>query len=158
MMKIVKETYGSSSSTLLTLYYVIFTENQQISQVMSSHAADSAINGVGGGGAGTSALMMNTRDSGNTGLGFGDQRAKLMSEEEDSSGIIVGKNTSHSDSFLQPSASVSSTGSSTGNNSTESDIKMVEEGIDYDKTPKPLIFLRLSTFMLFVSLLILGSV
>jgi len=43
-MKIVKETYGSTNSTLLTLYYVIFTESLQISQIVSSNVTDTAIN------------------------------------------------------------------------------------------------------------------
>ena len=119
---------------------------------MSSHVTDSAFNGYSGGGG------QQTRDSGNAGLAFGEMKGRLISEDENSSALVVGKNGSHSDSFIQASASVSSTGSSGGNNSTESDIKLVEEGIDYDKTPKPLIFLRLSTFLLFMSLIILASV
>ena len=63
MMKIVKETYGSSSSTLLTLYYVIFTENQQVSQIISSHVLDPNDGGDG---------MRGTKNSGFTGLGFVD--------------------------------------------------------------------------------------
>jgi membrane protein required for beta-lactamase induction len=35
---------------------------------------------------------------------------------------------------------------------------MVEEGIDYDKTPKPMVFLQLSTTFLFISLIVLASV
>jgi len=131
---------------------VIFTENQQVSQVMSSHAGEStALNEIGG-------AYQYTRDSANTGLQLGEARGKNSAQEENTSDIILGKNYSNSDSFLQASASVSSTGSSNGNNSTESDIKMVEEGIDYDKTPKPLIFLKISTFFLFISLITLASV
>jgi hypothetical protein len=86
MMKIVKETYGSSQSTIITLYYVIFTENQQVSQVMSSHANESsAVNEVVGG-------YQLTRDSANTGLQFGEPRGKNAGQEENSSDIIVGKN------------------------------------------------------------------
>lgn len=35
---------------------------------------------------------------------------------------------------------------------------MVEEGIDYDKIPKPLVFLQLSTTFLFICLIVLASV
>lgn len=58
--------------------------------------------------------------------------------------------------MINASASVSS--ASSANNTTEDEIKLVEEGIDYDKTPKPLIFLRLSTLLLFISLIILAAI
>jgi hypothetical protein len=53
---------------------------------------------------------------------------------------------------------MSSTASSSINGSSEDDIKMVEEGIDYDKTPKPLIYLKLSTTLLFLFLIVLAAV
>jgi len=48
--------------------------------------------------------------------------------------------------------------SSQGNLSSDDDIKLVEEGIDYEKTPRPLIILKLTTFFLFLSLIVLASV
>lgn len=103
MMKIVKETYGSTQSTIITLYYVIFTENLQVSQAASSNANESSA----------------VRDLANGGLQFGEAQGKITGQEENSSDIIVGKNQSNNseNSFLQASASVSSTGSSNWNNS-----------------------------------------
>ncbi|TNV87551.1 hypothetical protein FGO68_gene3849 [Halteria grandinella] len=53
--------------------------------------------------------------------------------------------------------SLSSTTSSARAMSNQ-DIRYVEEGIDYNKTPKPLLYLKLSTLLLFTSLIILASV
>ena len=54
--------------------------------------------------------------------------------------------------------SVSSTASTKNSSLTNNDIKYVEEGIDYDKTPKPLIYLKISTLFLFTSIIVLASV
>ena len=42
--------------------------------------------------------------------------------------------------------------------STEADIKFIEESIDYDRTPRPLIMLKLSASTLFIGLIILAAV
>lgn len=63
---------------------------------------------------------------------------------------------SNDDSFLN-TGSVSSA-SSSASHSKNSEIKYVEEAIDYQKTPKPLIYLQISTVCLFVSIFILATV
>lgn len=52
--------------------------------------------------------------------------------------------------------SVSSSISSKTDNDLE--IKYIEEGIDYDKTPRPLMFLNLTLWSLIICLLVLSSV
>lgn len=63
---------------------------------------------------------------------------------------------SNEDSLIQ-TASVSSTSSSI-RDGRATDIRFVEEGIDYHKTPKPLLYLKMSMVFLFTSLVVLASV
>ena len=94
------------------------------------------------------ALLPITKDTSVTGA---------VNESEYASLQAINKG-SGSDSVLNPTASMSSTASSSIAGSAEDEIKMVEEGIDYDRSPKPLIYLKMATFFLFISLIVLASV
>lgn len=123
-MKIIKETYGSVNSAIVTLYYVIFTEAQAIidhTGMMTSNQMMTESNNVG---------QPITKDSSFSG-----------NDSEYASLAAINRNSNSEGSLMNPTASMSSTASSSLYNQSEDDIKMVEEGIDYDKVPKPIVFL-----------------
>jgi|LauGreDrversion4_1035100.scaffolds.fasta_scaffold1772551_1 hypothetical protein len=79
-------------------------------------------------------------------------------DSEDGSLAMINRNSNSDNSLMNPTASMSSTASSSVYGQSEDDIKMVEEGIDYDKIPKPIVYLQLSTTILFICLIVLASV
>ena len=144
-MKIIKETYGSSNSAIVTLYYVIFSEVQgnlnHSGNLTSNQITDS--NNIG---------QPVTKDSSISGVGGG------VNESELASFANVNRGSNSENSLMNPTGSLSSTASSSIAGQSEDEIKMVEEGIDYDKVPKPLVFLQLSLTFLFICLIVLASV
>jgi hypothetical protein len=142
-MKIIKETYGNNNSAYVTLYYVIFTEVQAIidhSGNMTSNNVMTESNNIG---------QAITKDSSMSGG---------MNDSEYASLAMINRNSNSENSLMNPTASMSSTASSSVYGQSEDDIKMVEEGIDYDKIPKPIVYLQLSTTILFICLIVLASV
>ncbi len=144
-MKIIKETYGSSNSAIVTLYYVIFSEVQgnldHSGNLTSNQITDSKNIG-----------QPVTKDSSISGVGGG------VNESELASFANVNRGSNSENSLMNPTGSLSSTASSSIAGQSEDEIKMVEEGIDYDKVPKPLVFLQLSLTFLFICLIVLASV
>ncbi len=142
-MKIIKETYGNTNSTFITLYYVIFTEAQALidhTGMMTSNNVMTESNNMG---------QPITKDSTVSGG---------MNDSEYASLAMINRNSNSENSLMNPTASMSSTASSSVYGQSEDDIKMVEEGIDYDKIPKPIVFLQISITILFVCLIVLASV
>ncbi len=143
-MKIIKETYGSVNSAIVTLYYVIFSEVQTVitdnTGLMTSNAMTESNN---------KGLPI-TKDSSMSGNGKNDSEYASLG--------AINRGSNSEGSLMNPTASMSSTASSSFYGQSEDDIKMVEEGIDYDKIPKPLVFLQLSITFLFICLIVLASV
>jgi hypothetical protein len=81
-----------------------------------------------------------------------------VNESELASFANVNRGSNSENSLMNPTGSLSSTASSSIAGQSEDEIKMVEEGIDYDKVPKPLVFLQLSITFLFICLIVLASV
>ena len=73
------------------------------------------------------------------------------------SGMAMGFD-SNNGGFMNEMSSMSSQSSSNGPSKSDTDIRFVEEGIDYDRTPKPLLYLKIAMAFLFLSLIILASV
>ena len=146
-MKIVKETYGSTKSALVSLYYVIFSE---------FNATQNTLNGA----INTQYPSFNPRltttsmnqfeeldsevDSDNLFFGSAEEKNNLHS--------ITGKSISTESMMGPASASISSSGQSTSKSAsdTSNEIKYVEEGIDYEKTPKPLVLMKLGLVCIFL--------
>ena len=68
---------------------------------------------------------------------------------------VVNQSYSQSDSLANPGSMSSSYSSAT---ESETDIKYIEEGIDYDKTPQPLNILKIVAMSLFLTIFALSSV
>ena len=136
-MKIVKETYGNVNSAFVTLYYVIFTEVQSI----IDHAG----------------MITETNNMEQPILKDSSMSGGKNDSENDTLAAI-NRNSNSEGSLMNPTGSMSSTASSSVYGQSEDDIKMVEEGIDYDKIPKPIVFLQLSITFLFICLIVLASV
>ena len=141
-MKIIKETYGNTNSAFVTLYYVIFTEVQPPA---IDHTGMMTSNNV-------------MTESNNMGQGITKDSSMSVGNSEYASLAAINRNSNSENSLMNPTASMSSTASSSVYGQSEDDIKMVEEGIDYDKIPKPIVFLQLSITFLFVCLIVLASV
>jgi hypothetical protein len=142
-MKIMKETYGNVNSALVTLYYVIFAETtvqtiDHTGMLTSNPMTESA-----------NIVIPVTKDTSITG-GINDSEFASLQ--------AIQRGSKSEGSHQNINASMSSTASSSIAGSSEDDIKMVEEGIDYDRSPKPLIYLKLSLAFLFISLIVLASV
>ena len=74
----------------------------------------------------------------------------------DKGDVSVGNRSGSNSESLVNTGSISSSMSS----KTDSDIeiKYIEEGIDYDKTPRPILILNLAIWCLIIILLVLSSV
>ena len=142
-MKIIKETYGNTNSAFVTLYYVIFTEVKAI----KDHSGNMTSNNV-------------ITESNNNGQPIANNSSMSggLNDTEFASLAAINRNSNSEGSLNNRNISMSSTASSSVYGQSEDDIKMVEEGIDYDKIPKPIVYLQLSLTFLFICLIVLASV
>eukprot|EP00347_Sterkiella_histriomuscorum_P021489 403333800 len=149
-MKIIKETYGSKNNAEVSLYYVIFAEQSQqntLPTISSAAAGQGVMNSQL---ARQTILSINNYDS----FSDGESDNIYFNDKEDQNMIsaIHGKSIS-TESLMGPGSSISSSYSSSQTSNALNEIRFMEEGIEYQKNPKPLTYLRVSLIvMLFMSL------
>lgn len=135
-MKIIKEDYGSHKSAKVTLYYVIFAEMDDINASINYGRVPTTRRTI------SLSLPDDKSEDGESNVFFGDSSAVAPSQ-------------SHTDSLVNPGSMSSSYSSGT---ESDADIKFIEEGIDYDKTPRPITILKIAATALFLMIFALTSV
>ncbi|CDW75859.1 pas domain s-box family protein [Stylonychia lemnae] len=152
-MKIIRETYGDPKSAQVSIYYVIFSEfnnNQNTMHNISGSSNNPATR--------QTIQSLNNFESHESDLA--DSENLFFSQKDDKIKLssINGKSMSTESLMGINNNSISSSYSSSQTSDQYNEIKYIEEGIDYEKNPKPLIYLRLAVVILLLISLILSTI